>query len=453
MARQLRTSIALTLALAVSAFGPADDTAGVPYVEGPDVPTYSAADAVVTPFADERWSFTEGARWRTIDVPALPPGATDGAWDRVYLVFSSRTDGDPWDRLFGVSIGDVEVLRGTTPRTAFTVRKDITEYASLLVPGDRVPVGMYFATWVGAMHNTVRLEFYDDEPVPAARPEVDRVVGSWVWRGPGGNPKQVTTTSVFPDTATGSAVAEFTLSGHGADGEFWYLSAKPATFHLKVDGDEVMTVTALPYVYALAGTNGNNGDNGPIWWSAHRYLDQAGVHHGVGPIPPYRAILDADEVAKLRGAKTVELIQETGAGYWPGSVSFLLDGVSADNCPDVENPDQADADGDGIGDACDGPRIAAADGTASVGDGHADVVTLNYDRAVTCDDRHADEFTYNGVAALSAHCDGTATVRLSFPDSTLRAISHGRLTYQPSASPVRGGGESATVQIEPVLVS
>src|SRR5215207_7654911 len=60
-----------------------------------------------------------------------------------------------------------------------------------------------------------------------------------------------------------------------------------------------------------------------------------------------------------------------------------------DNCPDVQNPDQADADGDGHGDACpvvvdadgDGipdtqdncPNVATADQTDSDGDGLGDV--------------------------------------------------------------------------------
>lgn len=36
-----------------------------------------------------------------------------------------------------------------------------------------------------------------------------------------------------------------------------------------------------------------------------------------------------------------------------------MDGVTdgSDNCPDVSNDDQADTDGDGIGDACDEPRV------------------------------------------------------------------------------------------------
>ncbi len=55
-----------------------------------------------------------------------------------------------------------------------------------------------------------------------------------------------------------------------------------------------------------------------------------------------------------------------------------MDGTydDADNCPETENADQADGDGDGIGDACDPCPDTADDGTDTDGDGMGDACDL-----------------------------------------------------------------------------
>ena len=66
----------------------------------------------------------------------------------------------------------------------------------------------------------------------------------------------------------------------------------------------------------------------------------------------------------------------------------------ADNCPATSNPDQADGDGDGRGDACDNcPTVANPDQTDSDGDGIGDV----------CEDEDGD-----GVIAILDNCPTVA---------------------------------------------
>ncbi|MCA1813119.1 MAG: hypothetical protein LC624_04095, partial [Halobacteriales archaeon] len=53
--------------------------------------------------------------------------------------------------------------------------------------------------------------------------------------------------------------------------------------------------------------------------------DLAGVHTGVGQIPAYRiTVLPTDLPLLSGGAHDVTLVGENGGGYWPSSVSFLL---------------------------------------------------------------------------------------------------------------------------------
>lgn len=310
---------------------PAWGGTALPSVEGPDIPPVTAP-TVVTVFDEEHFDGCAGkvAATRTIAVPAA-------GWNRVVLELTARPDGDPWDRLFSVSFGPVEVLRGTTPRTTFTVRKDVTEYASLLPPGGTAPVTLELGTYVGAQKGTVKIEFYYGEPTAAlVRPPADEITGIFRTRSLTGNGTRLTAPVTFPETPPQRAIVDLTLSNHGREEARFQQRA----FHVLVDGREIAVAPAMPYVYAILGfgaSNANQACTGPAtsavgdvvhpaaWWTAQRAADIAGVHLGVGEIPPYRAEVAAEDLPLLAGARTVEVVQERGVEYWVTSLSVLFD--------------------------------------------------------------------------------------------------------------------------------
>lgn len=314
--------------------GPAIAGPALPHVAGPDVPT-AGEPVVVTAFTDEVFSCTESIRHATVAVPAV--------YDRVVIEFSYEARTDPWDRLFGVTVGGAEVLRGTTPRADFTLTKDITEYASVLPAGDVTDVGLAVGSYVGEVAASVRLFFYADEATaPLVAAPAAAVVAPFALASLGGNGQRLTAVAHFPAAPPAAATVEVTLSGHGSE-EFWYQGTNPVprSFDVVVDGTVIGTATAMPYVYALLGfgnANANTACVGPgtsttgdtvhpvVWWTAPRVLDAAGVHGGIGEIPPYRASVDANHLSLLAGDRTVEVVQRGGAGRWVTSLSLLLRG-------------------------------------------------------------------------------------------------------------------------------
>lgn len=329
-----RTLLAAVAAVAV--LSPAAHAAPpemTPYVQGPDVEPSSAPDATVTVLDQAVFSFgrTPPALVRSV-VRRLPAPAKGRQWDRVILELTDVPSADePWDRVFSVVAGSVELLRGTTPRAAMTVRKDVTEYLPLLGRGGLARFTTSVGTYVGSHQVSVRLEFYAGErrvTAPAAG-----VVGAFA--NAGIEPEHADARRHgavakvrFPATAPAGATAELTTSGHLQGGEFWYLpdrgSTTPPVLHLLVDGTEIATAHAAPYVYALVGFEGQNGTAHPaMWWTGQQALDTAGVHTGVGEIPPYRADLPAASVALLKGSRKVE-VRVDGKGLWITSVTFLF---------------------------------------------------------------------------------------------------------------------------------
>lgn len=297
----------------------------LPQQGDPDVPAATTPVASVQVFLNERWQFTEGQRTRDMLVP-------DVVWDRVVMTWESRQVNEPWDRRFGVAVDGVEVLRGTTPRAWFNVTKDVTEYSSLFVPGETVPVSMHLGTWVsGYILASVRFDFYDDEPTaPVARAPFDAVHDAALWAYMSGG-SRAGADITFAASQPQRVVLQVTTSGHGQEGEFWWMETPPAvaSFRVVVDGIDVGELTAMPYVYALVGFSPSFVTDTLVhpvmWWSAFRAADAAGAHVGVGEVPAYRAEVDASQLALFTGARRVEVVQDTGAGSWVTSLSILVD--------------------------------------------------------------------------------------------------------------------------------
>lgn len=291
-----------------------------------DIPAVTAP-VVVTAFQDEHWGFTEGGRTRLITVPVSPTGA----WDRIVMVYreypsQNAATQDPWDRLCSAGIAGVEVLRCTTPRTDFTLRKDVTEFASLLPQGQQVGIIANTGTYAGdGQWVTVKLEFYAAEPTKlAVKAPAASVVPAWYYRGLCAFGSGLAQTVEFPADAPADATAEILLSGHGTD-EFWWETTVQPVFRLLVDGQEIGQVYPAPYLYAFIGFYGGDYTLHPyMWWTAQQGLDIAGVHTGVGEIPPYRVSILPTDLPLLTGARTVQLVGENGSCYWPSSVHFLM---------------------------------------------------------------------------------------------------------------------------------
>lgn len=283
-----------------------------PPESGPDAPGVNLV-AEVLAIDGASWACSQGPRSSVIDVPT--------GWNRVVAEYRQRPDGDPWDRLFVVQVNGVEVLRGTTPRTDFTLTKEWTRYASLLPQGGQATVTVDSSAWdcgyPVSQHAYLTLRFYDDPAVPDP---AAASVANWGSAAVCGKAKE-TRGVQFPATAPARATLEFFASNHAEEEAQFY----GRYFSVRVDGAEVANFTVLPYTYAILGIYGENDRAHPLmWWTAQRALDHAGVHTGPGEIPPYRVSLNATEAALLTGARDVQVYSSTGGCIWFTSASFLL---------------------------------------------------------------------------------------------------------------------------------
>ncbi len=110
-----------------------------------------------------------------------PPAGCPAPWSMAVLDWNGSVAGRQFDRLVGVWIGGVEMLRSTTPEPSpkgikWHIEKDVSQYAPVLTQPQTVVVDLgnvVNQTFTGIFHTTLDLTFYttgDGNP-PAAHPD------------------------------------------------------------------------------------------------------------------------------------------------------------------------------------------------------------------------------------------------------------------------------------------
>ncbi|CAA7031974.1 unnamed protein product [Microthlaspi erraticum] len=133
-----------------------------------------------------RHSFANTINAPPFTTPYTPPsGCTSPPWSYVVLDLRATSSGDQYDRISGLWLGGVELLRTSTaepnPTGIFwNVRKDVSRYSSLFMRSD-LNVTMMLENivndvYTGIYHINVTLHFYESNHI-ASKPKISSRVG------------------------------------------------------------------------------------------------------------------------------------------------------------------------------------------------------------------------------------------------------------------------------------
>ncbi|XP_013628953.1 PREDICTED: peptide-N4-(N-acetyl-beta-glucosaminyl)asparagine amidase A [Brassica oleracea var. oleracea] len=236
-----------------------------------------------------RHSFADTINKPPFTAPYTPPPSDCASppWSRVILDLRAASSGDQYDRISGLWLGGVELLRTSTAEPSPTgifwkVRKDVTRYSSLFTRSD-LNVTMMLENivndvYTGIYHINVTLDFYEFNPMEiiSRQSPADLIVpvsnkGVWFMIE---NAEESYSNRIQLPLNTRKIVLELYVSSHGND-EFWY--SNPPDLYIetnklaitrgngayrevvvKIDGRNVGSEVPFPVIF----TGGIN----PLFW-------------------------------------------------------------------------------------------------------------------------------------------------------------------------------------------
>ncbi len=209
-----------------------------------------------------------------------PPAACPAPWSMVVLDWNGSVKGRQFDRLIGVWMGGVEILRSTTPEPSpagikWHIEKDVSQYAPVLTQPQSVVVDLgnvVNPTFTGIFFVTLDLTFYATDSSSPPAPHPDQVVpiststagAAWFFLT---NPSQAASKTLNLPTNLVRARLEVYASPHACE-EFWYANAtdeyvkehpkagpcKGGAFReLQVFVDEALAGVATPFPVIYTG--------------------------------------------------------------------------------------------------------------------------------------------------------------------------------------------------------
>ncbi|HEV3231299.1 MAG TPA: peptide-N4-asparagine amidase [Candidatus Dormibacteraeota bacterium] len=208
-----------------------------------------------------------------------PPKSCPAPWSKIVLTLTASVSGTQFDRLVDVYVGHVPVLSSSTSEPCcapgsvvhWTVRKDVTEYASLLQQTQPVTVflnNVWIAgQYTGIYHVTVGLDFYRTATGVAEGAHPDRVLPVTNFQDSGADGyfslgragQQGATPVTFPRNLR-RLTAELFAQGHGPCEEFWWgdpnMCAGTPYREVAIYLDGALAGAAPVYPVVFTGANG-----------------------------------------------------------------------------------------------------------------------------------------------------------------------------------------------------
>ncbi|KAG2334771.1 hypothetical protein Bca52824_005951 [Brassica carinata] len=296
-----------------------------------------------------RHSFADTINKPPFTAPYTPPPSDCASppWSRVILDLRAASSGVQYDRISGLWLGGVELLRTSTAEPSPTgifwkVRKDVTRYSSLFTRSD-LNVTMMLENivndvYTGIYHINVTLDFYEFNPIEiiSRQSPADLIVpvsndGVWFMIE---NAEESYSNRIQLPLNTRKIVLELYVSSHGND-EFWY--SNPPDLYIetnklaitrgngayrevvvKIDGRNVGSEVPFPVIF----TGGIN----PLFW-------EPVVGIGAFNLPSYDIDLTPFLGMLLDGkAHEFALSVNNGISYWlvDANLHLWLDHESLD---------------------------------------------------------------------------------------------------------------------------